>query len=88
MENDMTKTYKMCDMRVGEYATVSEILPLCPIRRRLYDVGLIDGTHIQCLFQSAGRDMKAFLIRGAVIALRRTDCAHVLVSKEGERDEK
>ena len=84
----MAKSYKMCDLKAGESATVREILQSCPIRRRLYDVGLIEGTEFKCLFQSAGRDMKAYLIRGAVIAVRNPDCALVLVSKGEDNDEK
>lgn len=80
----MTELYKMCDIKANESATVEEILPTCPIRRRLYDVGLIKGTKVKCLFQSVGKDMKAYLVRGAVIAIRNTDCCAVLVSIGGD----
>ncbi len=84
---DMTETYTLCDLHSGECAAVIEILPTCPIKRRLYDVGLIGGTPVKCLYQSAGKDMKAYLIRGAVIAIRNRDCAQVLISKEAHSDE-
>ena len=84
----MTELYKMCDLPVGKSATIFKILPLCPIRLRLYDIGLIDGTEIKCLFQSAGKDMKAYLVRGSVIAIRNSDCAKVLLSTGVNSDEK
>ena len=84
----MAELYKMCDLPIGKSATVSKILPHCPIRLRLYDIGLIDGTEIKCLFQSAGKDMKAYLVRGSVIAIRNSDCANVLVSRGANGDEK
>lgn len=40
------------------------------IRRRLLDLGLIEGTEIQALQISPSGDPVAYLIRGAVIALR------------------
>ena len=54
------------------------------IRRRLEELGVIDGTKIQCLFKSPLGDPSAYLFRGAVIALRREDADAVLIErKEG-----
>lgn len=78
---------KLCDLRPGELAEVVEILHTCPIHRRLCDIGLIENTPVKCLFRNPGDDMRAYLIRGAVIALRNEDCAHVVVKKEGTDNE-
>lgn len=54
------------------------------IKRRLLDIGLVDNTEVQCILDSPSKDPKAFLIRGAVIALRNEDCQNVLIRKDVE----
>lgn len=49
------------------------------LRRRLQDLGLVDGTLVQCVRRSANGGPIAFLIRGAVIALRVEDCGRVMI---------
>ncbi len=71
---------KLSDIKVGETAVIEEIRE-CDLKDRFTDLGMIPGTHAKCVGQSPGKDMKAYLIRGAVIALRKTDCQSVLVSK-------
>ena len=50
------------------------------MRRRLQDIGLIEGTRVECLQKSPSGDPVAYLIRGAVIALRTEDSEKILVS--------
>ena len=52
---------------VGQTARVEELRLNGSIRRRMQDIGLIEGTPV------------AYLIRGAVIALRREDSGRVMV---------
>ncbi len=47
------------------------------LRRRLLDIGLIEGTKVSCLFKSLSGDPAAYGIRGAVIALRDDDSAFI-----------
>jgi ferrous iron transport protein A len=49
------------------------------MRRRLLDIGLIENTDVECLGRSPGGDPTAFLIRGAVIAIRSEDCKNILI---------
>lgn len=49
------------------------------IRRRFLDLGLINGTEIIGLSKSPSGDPIAYLIRGAVIALRSEDASKILV---------
>lgn len=51
------------------------------IKRRLLDMGLIEGTKIKNVLISPGGDPKAFLIRGAVIAIRDEDSSRIVVEK-------
>ena len=48
-------------------------------RRRLLDLGLIEHTKVMCLGLSPLGDPAAYLIRGAVIAIRAKDSQNILV---------
>ena len=47
------------------------------LQRRLFDLGLISGTTVKALFKSPSSDPTAYLIRGAVIALRSDDTKRI-----------
>ena len=63
----------------GEWARVEALDSGCAMRRRLQDIGLIKGTRVECLQKSPLGDPAAYLIRGAVIALRAEDAEKILV---------
>ena len=50
------------------------------IRRRLQELGFVRGTPVQSLYDAPSGSPRAFGIRGAVIALRRSDCAMISVT--------
>lgn len=56
-----------------------------PQRRRLLDLGVVPGTLITVSFTSPGGDPAAYLIRGALIALRRTQAELIQVEPQVER---
>lgn len=51
------------------------------LRRRLQDIGIINGTIIKCVGKSPFGDPKAYMVRGAVIALRNIDSKKIKVEK-------
>jgi ferrous iron transport protein A len=51
------------------------------MRRRLLDIGLVEHTPVYCIGKSPGGDPTAYLICGAVIAIRALDAATVLVKR-------
>lgn len=63
----------------GETGIVSNILSTGSIRRRLQDIGLIEGTNVKCMQKSPSGDPVAYFIRGAVIALRQEDSGNILI---------
>lgn len=65
----------------GQSAYVTDIRTEPSMRRRLADLGLIRGTRVTCLCRSPAGDPTAYLIRGAVIALRKRDAARVQVER-------
>lgn len=76
----MNNICSLTDLKVGQYAKVSKLTSDGSIRRRLLDIGLIEGTDVRCVLKSPGRDPIAYQIRGAVIALRNEDSDKILVS--------
>ena len=73
--------YSLSALRVGQSAYVAEIQADEAMRRRLLDIGLIEGTDVACLQKSPAGDPVAYLIRGAVIAIRSEDSAKILVDR-------
>ena len=69
-------------LNVGEQALVDSLDFQSANRRRLQDIGLIDGTRVECLRKAACGDPVAYLIRGAVIALRNEDAKKIFVTKQ------
>ena len=67
------------DLQQGETAYVAALSARGSMRRRLQDIGVIEGTPISHLFASPAGDPVAYLIRGAVIALRAEDAATVFI---------
>ena len=65
---------------VGQTARVEELRLNGSIRRRMQDIGLIEGTEVECVQKSPAGDPVAYRIRGALIALRAEDSARVLVT--------
>lgn len=51
-------------------------------RRRLLDLGLVEGARVQALHQSPAGDPKAYAVMGAVIALRSEDARNIILKPE------
>lgn len=66
-------------LNIGQEAFVKDISIHGSMRRRLQDIGIIKGTRIECIQKSFFGDPIAYLIRGAVIALRNEDSQNIIV---------
>ena len=69
----------LCDLKTGEKATVDSLANESGMRRRLMDIGLVEGTVVERVGKSPAGDPSAYRVCGAVIALRREDAQKVLV---------
>ena len=72
----------LCDMKKGEEAVIKKLETTGDLRQRLMDIGFVEGTKVKCVRISPLGDPKAYLVRGAVIALRKEDAATVLGVEE------
>ena len=75
----MHGTYTLGALGQGRTATIRSLETAGAMRRRLMDIGLTPGSVVQSLFRSSCGDPTAYLIQGAVIALRREDADTVIV---------
>ena len=74
------------DLAVGKSAVIDKILTVGSMKRRFLDIGLIENTEVECGGQSPLGDPKAFLIRGAVIAIRKADCQNIILKDDEKWD--
>lgn len=63
----------------GECGVVCRLSGENGIKRRLQDLGLVEGTKVLCLQRSPLGDPTAFSVRGAVIALREEDASNIIL---------
>ena len=75
-------TIPLCDIAVNERATVSQVDSDGEMRQRFLDIGLTNGAEVVCVGQSPSGDPHAYLIRGAVIAIRKKDAKSILVTRK------
>ncbi len=75
----MLQTRALHTLKVGEQGRVQKLCCEGGIRRRLLDIGLIEGTVVTCVGHSPSGDPVAYRIRGAVIAIRNADAANILI---------
>ena len=68
----------------GEFAVVLSIDTELSLKQRLYDIGLVPGTKIKVVHQSPSGNPRAYLVRGAVIALRNCDAEKISVRVEAD----
>ena len=80
----MYEALNLSALREGESAYVTEINAGPAMDRRLTDLGLVRGTRVTCVLRSPAGDPCAYLIRGALIALRRTDADGVALERRAE----
>lgn len=71
--------YTMDRLEEGRWGRVVRLDTKGSMRRRLQDIGLVEGTMVRCLRKSPYGDPVAFLIRGAVIALRNEVSSEIFI---------
>ena len=69
------------ELNVGESAKVIEISEESSLKQRLVDLGVSVGMNICCTLVSPGKNPKAYMIRGATIAIRNEDAKFIKVER-------
>lgn len=78
----MEQRLTLLDIEPGQKGIVKELACSGSMRRRLLDIGLVENTSVECVGSSPHNDPKAYLIRGAVIALRSEDSRNILLKED------
>ena len=78
----MGERKRLCDLVCGERAKVQSLQTETAMRRRFLDIGLTENATVECVGKSPCGDPSAYLIRGAVIAIRSEDAATVFIEEE------
>jgi len=78
-------TPTLASLSNGEEGIVIGISKACrgAQRRRLMDLGIVNGTPIKYQMESAGKDPIAYIVRDAIVALRKAQAEQIFISKEG-----
>ena len=69
------------ELNVGEKALVKEISNNSLMKQRFIDIGIVSGTKVECVLMSPGKNPKAYIIKGAVIAIRNEDAKFIEIER-------
>ncbi|MBR2387301.1 MAG: ferrous iron transport protein A [Clostridia bacterium] len=72
-------TLTLDNLSVNRCGRVAGLLSGGAMRRRMIDLGIVEGTKIECVGRSPSGDPSAYMIRGAVIAIRKRDAKNILL---------
>lgn len=67
----------LSELKTGECMTVRSLELYTDFRQRLQELGLLNGSKIVCAYIAPSGSPMAFWVKGALIALRRSDCCKI-----------
>lgn len=65
--------------RIGQKVRVKKVISNSSIKRRLLDIGLTPGTIIERVLENFSGNLSAYMILGALIAIRNEDASEIVV---------
>jgi Fe2+ transport system protein FeoA len=80
MANQFQETTSLDQIKAGQQAVIVALEHSGVQRRRLMDLGFVPGTRVEVALKNPLGDPTAYLVRGAVIALRRVQARHIQVA--------
>ena len=66
-------------LEIGKKASVISVNSDELIKRRLLDMGLVENSIVECILESPFNDPRAYLIKGALVAIRNDDAKKIVV---------
>lgn len=72
------------DLFPGDEGIIRSLNITGAMRRRLLDIGLVENTRVTCVGRSPSGDPSAYLIRGAVIAIRSGEGKDIFIDRKCE----
>ncbi len=74
----MRQQMLLCDAPEDMDVIISSVACADDMRKRLQELGLMEGSRVRRLFSAAFGDPKAYLVREAVLGIRNRDAAQIL----------
>lgn len=71
------------DLRIAKEGIICEIRNTGTIKRRLLDLGIMNGASICPMLESPTHDMRAYRIKGTLIALRTEESSYIMIEERG-----
>ena len=78
----MKELVPLVELNLNEQATIKECCINSGIARRLLDLGCIENTPIEKIYRSPSNNPCAYMLRGAIIAIRNEIAIQILVERE------
>ncbi|HHU52849.1 MAG TPA: ferrous iron transport protein A [Clostridiaceae bacterium] len=75
----MTENISLSELPVGSKASITGLCVEDGMRRRLQDLGFVEGVEVDCVSRSPLGDPTAYRISSTIIALRREDADTIKV---------
>ena len=75
------KDVSLYDVPMGSKVVIKKVLTDGSIKRRLLDIGLTNGTVVESTLSNPGNNLVAYMIRGALIAIRDDDAKKILIEE-------
>ena len=69
----------LAELPTGERCFVADLTSTGADRRRMLDLGIVPNTEIEAVLKSPSGGVTAYLIRGALIAIRREDAVNIII---------
>lgn len=69
------------DLEIGKQGRIKEINCNPNIKRRMMDLGIINGTTITPILKSPAGNPRAYEVRGSIIAIRSEDAKRIEIIK-------
>ncbi len=72
----------LAHLPIGKTSYIKNLHAEGPLKRRLLDMGFVQNTPVTCLFESPCGGMRAYRLRGTVVALRCEDALTITIGEE------
>lgn len=76
----------LLETEINEQVIICRIEHSADMKRRLMDLGFVEKSVVCPVLKGPGGGMRAYLVKGCKIALRKEESASILVEEMGERE--
>lgn len=77
MKEENKKTIRMNALKPGESGRIAEMFLAEGMKRKLQDMGFMQGSLVECAYRSPFGDPTAYFVKGALIAIRGEEAQNI-----------